>query len=179
MMGIAATCLPVYSTPMKPLTALLLSLALTACIVVDDFGTYWGKGTTDACINDILFGSMQKDNEAPSMATLTQTVRVLKLGGHDFIMMRHKPGDKGGDLVRYRIDGDDYVSYRLNEEKRDDFMNAHPDSPVVVTEETATIKVLNADTAKLLVDIADDDSYWIEASREPYNPNHRPECTHK
>ncbi|MBY0407250.1 MAG: hypothetical protein K2Q01_06115, partial [Rickettsiales bacterium] len=84
--------------------------------------------------------------------------------------------DKGGNMVRYKIDGGDYVAYRLNESKREEFARDYPDSTVVLTQETATIPVLNAKTAQLLKDVADDESYWVESRREAYNPSRRDDC---
>jgi hypothetical protein len=164
---------------MKIAASLLLFLLLAACIVVDDFGTYWAKGKSDSCINDILYDSMHRDDDQIQMKTITQMVRVITIGDSDFIMMRGKPEDKGGDLIHYRVEGGDYISYRLNENKRGDFLRAHPQSPVVVTEDSATIPLLDAKSAVLLAEIARDESYWMESDRQPYNPKHRPECPHR
>jgi hypothetical protein len=164
---------------MKIAASLLFFLLLAACIVVDDFGTYWAKGKSDSCINDIIFASMHRDDDKIEMKSVIQTVRVTTIGDYDFIMMRGKSDDKGGDLIRYRIEGGDYISYRLNENKRGDFLRAHPQSPVIVTEDSATIPLLDAKSAALLAEIAGDESYWIESDRQPYNPKHRPDCPHR
>lgn len=164
---------------MKIAASLFLALLLSACIIVDDFGEYWAKGKTDRCINDLLYASMHADDASVEMKAITQTVRVIQFGGQDFIMMLNKPGSQDGNLIRYRIDGSEYVSYKLSEEKREQFLREHPHTSVVVTNDTVTIPQLNKETASLLGDIAGDNSYWTEASREPYNPKHRTDCLHK
>jgi hypothetical protein len=104
------------------------------------------------------------------------TVRVLSLGGHHFIMVKEKPTDKGGSIIRFAIDHTDYVAYSLNEEKREAFATDYPDSGVVLTNETATIPLLDHSARSLLQSIAGKAGYWQESDRKPYNPSHNPAC---
>src|SRR5262245_55033530 len=81
-----------------------LMLLLLGCIQVDDFGTYWEKGFVDSCIKDILLTEMAEDIAAGKP---TPAIRSLNINGHLFIMMRDKPEDKGGELVRYDVIGNE------------------------------------------------------------------------
>lgn len=150
-------------------------LLLSGCIVVDDFGNYWNKGFIDSCVNAIVLPSLTEDADTSAEAHEVE-LRSIQLGTHTFLMIRDHPGDPSGNMIRYNIDKNEYVSYRLNETKREDFLHYYPDSGIVLTSETATIPELNVKTATLLATIADDPSYWLEASRDPYNPGHRPDC---
>jgi len=154
-----------------------LACLLAGCVVVDDFGKYWDKGFVDFCVNDLILRDMEDDNEGEKVKDMA--LRSVRLGKHTFLMMRDHPGDKGGNLVRYTIEGDDYITYRLNDSKREDFLQNNPDAGIVLTQETATIPLLNDKMAELLTTIADDDRYWLENTRQPYNPTLRTDCAHK
>ncbi len=146
---------------------------LNACIVVDDFGDYWNKGFIDNCVNEIASNDSDYDRASHHK---TMLLRSLRIGKHTFLMMRDDMDDKGGNLIRYKIEDGEYISYRLNESKRDDFLREYPSSVVVLTQETATIPVLNSESAGLLSAVSDDDSYWVESHRETYNAGRRPDC---
>lgn len=156
---------------------IVLSCLLLACIDVEDFGEYWKKGFIDSCVNDIVMHSMtEESDEQDSQQYKDVQLRSIKIGKQLFLMFKNKAEDKGGSMIRYRIDGSDYISYRLDENKRTDFLKAHPNSPVVLSDETATLPLLNAESAKLLEEVANDDSYWVETGHEPYNPENRTDC---
>ncbi len=153
----------------------ILAFALASCIVVDDFGGYWEKGFIDNCVNDIVMSS--HDYARPrSASTKPLLMRSLRVGKHTLLMIREDMKSKGGNLMRYKIENGEYVSYRLNESKREDFLRDYPDSMVVLTTETASIPVLNPESLMLISNVADDESYWVESHRENYNPSHRTDC---
>lgn len=152
----------------------VLACLLTGCIIVEDFGTYWNKGFTDKCVNDIVYREMESDNEEEKAQDVL--LRSVRIGGHTFLMMREHEEDKGGNLVRYIIEGGEYVTYRLNEAKRDEFLQRYPNTSIVVTQETVTIPLLNEEAAQLLAKIADDDSYWLVNTKQPYNPEQHADC---
>lgn len=160
-----------------PLLALAVACVLSGCIVVGDFGDYWNKGFIDNCVNEIQHNrSKEERNAKAKVAARRMLMRSLRIGKHTFLMVRENPDDPGGNILRYKIENGKYISYRLNESKREEFLRDYPDSGVVLTSETATIPVLNDDSAKLLEKIADDESYWVESSRENYNPARRADC---
>lgn len=154
----------------------LVACLLVGCIVVDDFAEYWNKGFVDTCVNEIVLRDMEEDdNGSPSAVEM----RSLKLGDHTFLMMRDHPSDKGGNLMLYKLDKEDFITYRLDENKREDFLRDYPDAGIILTSETATIPVLNQKTADLLQTIASDANYWHENERHPYNPTQRTDCIHE
>lgn len=160
--------------PISIVVPLLLAFLLAGCIAVDDFGHYWDKGFTDACVNDIVLREMEEDNEGAKAAGAE--MRSLRLGNHTFLMMRERKHDKGGNLMLYKLMGDDFVTYRLNENKRDEFLRDYPATKIILTSETATIPVLDEQTADMLAQLASDPSYWRENERHPYNPTARTDC---
>jgi len=166
-----------FSLPrfLRPLVLLLAAaFALAGCIVVDDFAEYWDKGFIDHCVNDIMSTGEGSRNGKPRNKTML--MRSLRVGNHTFLMVRERPSDTGGSLILYQIEDGQYVAYRLNESKREDFLRDYPDSGVILTSETATIPKLTADSVSLLAQIADDSSYWMESRRERYNPARKKDC---
>jgi hypothetical protein len=153
----------------------LCLLSLCSCIVVENFSEYWNKGFIDNCANEIMRNNSDHTGRHTSRNS-TALMRSLRLGNHTFLMVREKPQDKGGNLIRYEIHKNTFILYRLNESKRADFLRDYPDSGVVLTSETATIPILNKESAALLSQVADDASYWMESRREPYNLAHSPDC---
>ena len=164
--------------PIRVMIATFCMLLLPSCIVVEDFGGYWDKGFIDYCVNDIVRAGMSSQGSNAKNATDEVVIRSLRLDKHTFLMIREHAGDKGGNMIRYEIKNDKYIAYRLNENRRDDFKQRFPNSPVVITSETATIPVLTKDSIELLGKIADDESYWVESERENYNPSRRKDCVH-
>lgn len=157
------------------LTLGVLAFALAGCIVVDDFGDAWSKGFIDNCVNELALTDNEY-NRPHSPHAKGMVMRSLRVGNHTFLMIREHMRDKGGNMIRYKIDSGDYVAYRLNESKREDFAKEYPDSSVVLTSETATIPVLDSKSTAMLSRVADDESYWVESRRVPYNPGHRDDC---
>jgi len=158
----------------KGLLSACAACMLAGCIVVDDFGEYWAKGSVDPCVNAILDGDMREDGEP--VADINTVARSLHMGTHRFAMLRDLPEENKGNLFRYAVKDGSFVMYRLNEKMRDAFTIRYPDSGVIIDSATAKIPVLDARMMNILVQIADDPEYWIEASREPYNPQQRLEC---
>lgn len=168
---------PPMKHPFKNVVLAALASLLFGCIVVDDFGAYWNKGFVDVCVNEIVQKGMSEDSAANP--PVIPAMRSLQIGNHTFLMMRDHATDKGGNMIRYNIKDGQYVPYRLNENKRKDFLTYYPDSTVVLTTETAKIPVLNEKSVALLNKIAGDDSYWVENERSPYNPTKRIDCIRK
>lgn len=152
-----------------------LVLVLSGCIVVDDFGSYWNKGFIDNCVNSIV-NANHDDDRRHNTQPKPMLLRSLRVGSHTFLMMRDDMASKGGNIMLYKIVDGDYISYRLNESKREDFSRDYPNSMVVLTSETASIPVLNNESIALLSQVADNESYWVESHRETYNPARRADC---
>lgn len=155
------------------LLLLISAFALAGCIVVDDFGEYWDKGFIDHCVNDIMNSGESSRSGKPRKTLL---MRSLRVGNHTFLMVRERASEAGGNLMLYEIEDGQFVSYRLNESKREDFLRDYPDSGVVLTSETAAIPKLTPESVELLDRVADDASYWMESRRERYNPARKKDC---
>lgn len=158
---------------------MLLPLALSACIVVQDFGKTWEQGFDDPCVQRIAEATVLEGN--PRGLPIEQIARSLKVSAHTFLMLRERPEDIGGSLYRYAVNtdapGGEYVAYRLNEAKREEFTREYGEKvPVIITDEAATIPELNDESLALLARIADREDYWVVADRQPYNPKRRKDC---
>lgn len=153
----------------------VMSFLLAACVIVEDFGGYWEKGFIDHCVNEIV-GNEPENRGRPAFRSKPLLMRSLRVGEYTFLMSREKESDRGGNIMFYAVDGGEFVAYRLNESKREDFLRRYPSGPVIVTSETATIPVLNEQALAILLEIASDKSYWVESRRERYNPSRRKDC---
>lgn len=156
------------------MAAVCLCVMVSGCIVVDDFAGNWEKGFIDICANDLMNNGDIRG--ARRLRAKTSLMRSLRVGDHGFLMTREHENDKGGNLIRYAVRDGEFVTYRLNESRREDFKRQYPDSGVVITSETATIPVLDARALALLESVAADESYWVDSRRERYNPSGRTDC---
>lgn len=158
---------------MKHVLLLLCGLMLSACIEVDDFGKYWNQAFRDACIEAIARDRYYDDPKPHSMKNLAHN---LKVGDHTFLMLKEERARRGGNMIRYKVENGEYIAYHLNEDKREDFERDFPDHRLRITGETVTIPRLNRHSLTILEAVANDESYWQEAERLPYNPTHNPKC---
>lgn len=163
---------------LRILMPVMFAVTLSGCIVVQDFGTYWNKGTQDTCILQIVEITMLEGN-ARGVPT-AELARTLKLGPHRFLMLRDRPNDIGGNLYRYEVKNGEYIAYRLNNDMQQRFLERYGNNKLVtLTNETATISQLNDESVKLLQAVAAEPDYWIVADRRPYNPAQRRDCAEK
>lgn len=163
---------------MRILRPILLSVAalclLSACIAVDDFGSAWEEAKPDACLQTIAkqFYTDQILSKDESFEA-----RSLEVNGQHFALVKGKAGDKGGNLYRYEISSNVYISYRLKPTMRKTFLRDYPEAPVKVTDDRVTIHTLDEPSRALLADIANSKEYWEVAEKTLYNVQRLPECT--
>lgn len=153
------------------LSLLLLPLLLAACIVVDDFGGTWDKAEGDICLNRInaaLYSQVhERDVKEEDIASYA---RGITFDGHNYILMKEKPEDKGGFLFRFTVKEGVFTRYKLNPTTRKAFLAEYPDAPVKVGDDTVTLTTLDDPHIALLNRVSDDTKYWEIDDKTLYNP---------
>jgi len=153
-------------------TALLLAFLLTACIVVHDFGEYWGQGYVDPALagtwldgkgNSVTFLKngdsyrvfySQRDEEI-------EAARTLKLGDATFLMVKDKKRNVSGSLNLYALVKGKLGFYVPNSDARDDFIANYGNSGIRVNRNSVDITKLTPEIAGILLKIAQEPKYWI------------------
>ncbi len=151
--------------------------ALTACILVDDYGPVWDKAKPDMCVNKIAeslyYGEFNRD---PADLKIDDIARAITFDKHDYLLLKQHPSDKGGRLYRFEVVNGIFVRYRLAPTKRDDFKRDYPTAPVALNRDTVTVKDLGPEVQKLLAEIADKTEYWEVEDKTLYNTMRNPTC---
>ena len=160
---------------------LVLVLCLGGCFSVGDFGAYWNQSRVDSTLagrwqevtasqknakeKHILFKSRDgaydvdafENGVRPDDYTSPYPVRSLKLGPYDFLLSR--PHGAGGDMVRYKLDGNELLFYALDGKAAKALLK--PPNPNLEPGEYSTdIKILDAATAQWLAQLPDDAATW-------------------
>ena len=164
----------------KLLSALAL-LLLSACILVEDFGTAWDKAKPDSCLTKIAqslyYAEFQRD---PSEKHMDDLARGITLDGQNFLLLKKDPEDKGGRLYKFDVapghPSTIFTRYRLVPTMRATFEKNYPNAPVSLKRDTVSIETLNAETEALLVTIAKNPKYWEAEDKVLYNTLHNPAC---
>lgn len=158
----------------KKLLFLGLLFFVAGCLKVVDFGVYWDKGFIDPALN----GEWKNARPNGSGVTFTNQgdmyhmvsttsddirfVRSLRVNESNFIMQKRNLSDKGGNLIPYVIEGDNFVLFAANKDKQAEFTKRYPDIPFVVTRTGITIDQLNDETMKWLEQITAEPEWWID-----------------
>ena len=151
----------------------LMTLVLSGCIVVDDFKQYWNKGTVDPKLEgqwqdqgskepSVIF-VRQEENYAlvvPNETTPSELIRTLSIGKYTFMMIKTSKEDKGGDLIRYSVEGNALKFYTPNEKKKTEFQRFYKLNAVVFDEETIRFKEINAQIISMLQAVSGKPDYW-------------------
>ena len=148
------------------------ALFLTSCIEVEDYADSWKTGFADPCISAIVATDYFDQKPVNIDAVLTN----VRFGDARFMLTKARPEDKGGSMIRYAIEDGQFVTYGLNETKREAFLKEFPASGVKLSDTTATIPRLNEKMQKLVETIAARADYWEETDRKPYNPTGNLAC---
>jgi len=161
------------------MTALVRSLAtlagmtflLVSCIVVHDFGEYWGKGYVDPALagtwldgkgNSMTFLKdgdsykvfySQRDEEI-------EAARTLKLGDATFLMVKEKKRNISGSLNLYAFVGGKLSFYVPNPDKKDDFIANYGNSGIRVNRNSVEVEKLEPQIADVLLKITQEPKYW-------------------
>lgn len=155
----------------KKTAALILCFLLAACIIVHDFGEYWGQGYVDPALagtwldgkgNSVTFLKYgdsykvyysQRDEEI-------EAARTLKLGDATFLMVKEKKRNLSGSLNLYAFVNGYMVFYVPNSAERDNFAANYGDSGIRINRNSVDIAKLTPEIAAILLKIAQEPKYW-------------------
>ena len=154
---------------------LSLSLcALSACIIVEDYGNVWDDATEDPCIDAIVekhYAESFEDDQPPY-----PTKRITFGEQHMFLL---KPNEKesGGHAYRFTLNGNIFTGYKANPSKLKQFRNDYADAPATVSKDKAILKQLGKTEQSFLQAILADETYWIADVKTLYNPRRNEQCS--
>lgn len=160
-----------------PLVAIL---ALSGCILVDDFSPQWEEGKTDSCTNKIAeslyYSEFRRDPEGKDMKTLART---FTLGKFHFLMLKQDVADKGGRMYRFGVTNGIFQRYRIAPGMRTQFERDYPDAPVSLKHDTVKLATLGKKEIALLSEISAKDDYWEIEDQTLYNTLRNPACIYE
>jgi len=155
----------------KKTSALLLAFLLASCIVVHDFGEYWGQGYVDPALagtwldgkgNSVTFLKngdsykiyySQRDEEI-------EAARTLKLDDATFLMVKEKKRNISGSLNLYAFVNGKMVFYVPNSAERDAFIANYGNSGIRINRNSVDIAKLTPEIAAVLLKITQEPKYW-------------------
>lgn len=150
---------------------------LSACILVDQFGTVWNEAKPDQCLNKIAqslyYGEFNRD---PSALDIEQIARAWSKDGEHFLLLKKHPDDKGGRLYRFAVKNGIFERFRLAPTQRKAFLSAYPDAPVKLERDTVSLETLGEKEITLLIEIAKKPEYWEVEDKTLYNAGRNPLC---
>lgn len=159
---------------LAPIAALL---ALSGCILVDDFAPAWEKATPDRCIASIAQSLYAAEfRRSPEGKAMDAHARVLDLGTFHFLMLKQDVADKGGRMYRFDVSNGIFRRYRLNPAMRPTFTRDYPDAPVSLAHDMVRLAQLAPRQRDLLAEIAAKADYWEIEDQTLYNPLRNPAC---
>lgn len=164
-------------TALRSLLPLLAVALLSACILVEDFGSVWDEARPDTCLSKIAeslyFAEFSRD---PSSQNIDDIARGWTLGGSHFLLLKKHADDKGGRIYRFNVTHGIFERFRLAPTMRATFERDYPNAPVSLRRDTVTIKTLDARTQNLLSEIAKKPEYWEYEDKILYNTLRNPSC---
>mgnify|MGYP003385809137 CR=1 FL=1 len=160
-----------------PLVAIL---ALSGCILVDDFSPQWEKGKTDSCTSKIAeslyYSEFRRDPEGKDMKTLAHS---FTLGKFHFLMLKQDVADKGGRMYRFGVTNGIFQRYRIAPGMRAQFERDYPDAPVSLKHDTVKLDALGEKEVALLSEISAKTEYWEIEDQTLYNTLRNPACIYE
>ncbi len=156
---------------------LCVLVALSACILVDDFGSVWKQATPDPCLNKIAESLYYAEfNRDPSAESIDALARGWSVDGQHFLLLKKHADDKGGRLYHFDVVHGIWGRYRLVPTMRTTFEHDYPDAPVSLSRDTVTLKTLDKTSIQLLAEIAQKPEYWEYEDKILYNSLRNPAC---
>ena len=141
-------------------------LFLPACMIVNDYGSYWDQGIIDPaiagywnvddggeCTGYILDGDHYK------IANDEGEVKTLKAGASTYMMNQDESSKM---LFKYKADQNKLIIYFPVESKKQLFIETYPSDNFLFNTHTLTIKILDEQTFKILGDVGDNTEFWKE-----------------
>lgn len=159
---------------MKRLTAIALLISLSACIIIEDYGSEWENAPFDPCIAELAGKVSELDlPEKPD----TQFVRWMKLDDtFNLMLLKEAAENKGGHGHLYTIDSNVITFYTPNKTTRKRFERDIENPPVRFDEDTVIIDTLNAETLSFITQIAHKGEYWQIKESALYNIRRNEAC---
>lgn len=156
---------------------LLAILALSSCILVDDFAPKWQEGKADSCTNKIAeslyYSEFRRDPKDKDIGALAHS---FTLGKFHFLMLKKDVSDSGGRMYRFGVTNGIFQRYRLDPTMRKTFEEKYPNAPVSLDHDTVVLKNLSPEVIKLLTEISDQSQYWEIEDQTLYNTMRNPLC---
>lgn len=160
-----------------PIAALL---ALSGCILVDDFAPAWNTAKTDSCTSKIAeslyYSEFRRDPTAKDMKEHARTITLEKF---HFLMLKKDADAKGGRMYRFGVSNGIFQRYRINPTMRKQFETDYPNAPVSFANDTVNLAQLGAEEMKLLAKISASPDYWEIEDQTLYNPLRNPLCIYE
>ncbi len=123
-----------------PLAALM---ALSACILVDDYAPQWDNAKTDSCTakiaQSLYYSEFRRNPDGKDMSALART---FKLDKFQFLMLKKDAADKGGRMYRFQVVNGIFQRYRLNPAMKKTFEQEYPNAPVSLAHDTVVLTYL-------------------------------------
>lgn len=161
----------------RAISAIALLLALSACILVNDFGTVWKEAKPDPCLSKIAQSLYAGEfNRDPSAYEIDDLARAVTWSKHHFLLLKKAPDDKGGRLYHFRVTNGIFERLRLIPTMRTEFEKNYPDAPVSLKRDTVTLDDLSKAPRALLLEIANRPEYWEAEDKTLYNILRNPTC---
>lgn len=162
---------------LRMIGATAMLMALSACILVDDFGGIWKKATPDICLTKIAeslyYSEFRRD---PAGKDMSQLARGWSQDGFHYLLLKKEAEDAGGRLYRFRVINGIFQRYRLNPTVRDSFEKSYPNAAVSLANDTVKLKSMTPESVKLLTEIASKSDYWEIEDQTLYNTALNPFC---
>lgn len=162
---------------MKRLLALAATTLLAGCILVDNFGDAWNNSAPDICLSKLsesLYATEYRRD--PTGLDMTQIAHGWRFEGNDYLLLKKSPEDAGGRLYRFTVQNGIFQRWRLDPAMRGVFEKDYPNAPVNLKRDTVKLETLNADTEKLLTEIANKPEYWQIEEQSLYNTLRDKDC---
>lgn len=163
---------------MKQLIALGALAALTACMLVKDFGASWQEAKPDACIsalmNSMYYTEFSRNPEGKDMNALAHA--ITRPNGKTYLLIKADADDKGGRMYRFQVVNGIFQRFRLVPTMRATFEQNYPDAPVSLARDTIQFEQLSEKEWELIDNIATQEEYWEIQDQSLYNTFRNPEC---
>lgn len=163
---------------MRKTLALLALAALSACMLVKDFGAAWNEAKPDKCVSKIAsslyYTEFQRDPEGKDMDTLAHA--LTRPNGKHYLLLKKDAEDAGGRMYRFEVVNGIFERLRVVPTMRKTFEQNYPDAPVSLERDTISFETLGSKEWDLIDNIATQPEYWEIEDQTLYNTFRDPSC---
>lgn len=159
---------------LKNISLLLLLPALSACLIVEQYGSKWDEANFDPCLLPIVERFSEWEIEKD---TAESQLRWLSIGEDAGLMLlKENADDEGGHAYVYGMDGKVITVFTPDPSKRKVFETEYPNPPVAVEEDTVTITELSDEVISFIGTLAKQEDYWLVKDSRLYNTARNEAC---